>query len=146
MTAWRRFDQFRPGTNFRAWAFQILVNTMYRFNRRVARQREVTTGEDGFDAFEFVQREGAWSALLKDQEALAELLDERLARALERLGVEERQCLLLRLLEDFSYREISTMLQIPMGTVMSHVHRARMKLREALAAVAVEQGWAQEGV
>lgn len=144
MTAWRKFGQFQPGSNFRAWMFQILVNTLYRFNRRVGRQRELPVSESGFDAYESLEREEAWSVLLDEPDQLADLLDERLVQALDELAAGERQCLLLRLLEDFSYKEIAAMLQMPMGTAMSHVHRARMKLRESLAGMAVEMGWVRE--
>jgi RNA polymerase sigma-70 factor (ECF subfamily) len=67
-------------------------------------------------------------------------LDDRLVSALDKLGVDERQCLLLRLVEGFTYREIAEMIDVPLGTVMSHVHRARIKLREQLAELAIEVG------
>jgi RNA polymerase sigma-70 factor (ECF subfamily) len=67
-------------------------------------------------------------------------LDDRLVAALNTVPTEPRHCLMLRLLEGFSYRDIAEMLDIPIGTVMSHVHRARMKLREQLAELAAEHG------
>ncbi len=144
MTAWREFDRYQPGTNFRAWVFKILVNTSYRLNKRVARKREVPLDDAAGDLSMVLEREEAWSHLLADQAALEQLLDERLVRALRALGEEERHCLLLRLLEDLPYKEIATMLGIPLGTVMSHVHRARIRLREVLAGLAVEYGLIEE--
>ena len=144
MTAWRQFHRFEQGTNFRAWAFQILVHTVFTFNKRVRRHREVTLDETMDDLHATLEREEAWSVLLDDPDKLTQLLDERLAHALSRLGLDERQCFLLRLLEGFHYKEIGAMLQIPLGTVMSHVHRARKKLREELAALAVERGLIKE--
>ncbi len=144
MTGWREFKRFEPGTNFRAWMFQILVNTIFRLNKRTGRQREVAMEEAHCDLYAAIERESAWTGLLEQPDMLMQLLDERLVRSLERLGPDERQCFLLRLLEGFSYKEIAAMLSIPLGTVMSHVHRARMKLREELAALAVEHGLIKE--
>lgn len=144
LTAWRRFASFQEGTNFRAWMFQVLVNTVHNHNKRVRRQREV-----GLDALETemsasMEREDAWCELLKRPNMLGELVDRRILQALDRLRDDERQCLLLRLMEGFGYKEISAMLDMPVGTIMSHVHRARLKLREDLAAVAVESGLVRE--
>ena len=144
MTAWREFDRYQPGTNFRAWVFKILVNTSYRLNKRIVRKREISLDDAAGDLSMVLDREEAWSHLLNDQDALMQLLDERLVRALRDLGEDERHCLLLRLLEDLPYKEIAAMLGMPLGTVMSHVHRARIRLREALAGLAVEYGLTEE--
>jgi RNA polymerase sigma-70 factor (ECF subfamily) len=142
--AWREFDRFQSGTNFRAWVFKILVHAVYRFNKRHRRQRR----ETDIPSFELdavsLPREQAWESILEDPERVLEELDERVVSALQTLGANERQCLLLRLLEGFTYREIAEMLDVPLGTVMSHVHRARMKLREQLAELAIEQGLVAE--
>ncbi len=140
MTAWREFGRFERNTNFKAWMFRILINTIYRLNKRVARHRAASLDEASMDASVVMEREDTWSMLLDSPERLTELLDERLVQALDRLGADERQCLLLRLLEGFSYKEIAAMLEIPMGTVMSHVHRGRRKLRERLSGLAMEEG------
>lgn len=146
MTAWREFARFRPGTNFKAWMFKILINTLYRLNKRVARRREATLDETHMDLHATLEREDTWAGLLENPDRLRQLLDERLVHALDRLGHDERQSLLLRLLEGFSYKEIAATLEIPLGTVMSHVHRARAKLREQLSTLAVEQGLTRETV
>jgi len=144
MTAWREFDRYRPGTNFRAWMFTILVNTSYRLNKRVIRKREVPLDDSSDDLHMLMGREEAWSYLLNDQVKLMQLLDERLVHALRKLGEDERHCLLLRSLEELTYKEIAAMLNLPLGTVMSHVHRARIRLREVLAGLAVEYGFTEE--
>jgi RNA polymerase sigma-70 factor (ECF subfamily) len=145
MTGWRHFGKFERGTNFRAWMFKILLNTLYRINRKSHRTREVRFEADMFDAGAFdagqvMDRETAWASILDDPERVMEALDERVVQALDTLAPTERQCFLLRLLEDFSYKEIAEQLDLPLGTVMSHVYRARMKLRERLAALALEEG------
>lgn len=146
MAGWRGFGRFEPGTNFRAWMFKILVNTIYRLNKRSVRRREVALEDNTMDANAVLEREDAWSQLLENPDMLTQLLDERLVRSLDRLGDHERQCLLLRLLQGFAYKEIAAVLDIPLGTVMSHVHRARLKLREELASLAVEHGLIEEAV
>lgn len=145
LVAWREFERFEPGTNFRAWIFRILVQITMRHNRRCGRRREVTLATDDepidADPLAMLEREEAWQMLLGDAERLMEVIDDRLARALRALDDTARQCLLLRLHAGFSYREIASILGVPLGTAMSHVHRARLRLREELAAVAVERGW-----
>lgn len=139
MTGWREFARFQLGTNFRAWMFRILVNTIFRFNKKVKRDRSVALDAVDEDVFLAIEREDAWGALLHRPDMLRQVLDERLVSSLDNLSVNERQCLLLRTLEDFSCREIASMMRIPLGTVLSHIHRARIKLRKDLAALAVEQ-------
>lgn len=140
MTAWSQFDRFQAGSNFRAWMFKIVLNTLYRVNRKTNRAREVRGDTETFDARGVLDDASAWASVLDDPERLREALDERLVAALDALGDTERHCLLLRLLEDFSYKEIAEQLDLPIGTVMSHVFRARMKLRERLAALAPRGG------
>jgi RNA polymerase sigma-70 factor (ECF subfamily) len=139
LIAWRQYDRFERGTNFRAWVFKIMVNTVFSFNKRVGRERLIESSET-LDAMMVIEHEDAWQAILEDPQRLLENLDERLVWALDALSPDERQCLLLRLMEGFTYREIADMLSIPMGTVMSHAYRARMRLRERLADMALELG------
>jgi RNA polymerase sigma-70 factor (ECF subfamily) len=145
LTAWREFPRFVPGTNFRAWVFRIMVNTVFNFNKRGARERIVSDADAALDVEAILEHEAEWALILEDPGRLRELLDERLVHALDALGANERQCLLLCLFQGFSYKEIAGMLDIPLGTVMSHVHRARMKLRERLASLAIEHRYASEG-
>ena len=138
MIAWREFGRFQTGTDFRAWLFRILVNTVYSFNKKSSRENRHSSAIPTDDLDKVMQRESAWASVLEQPQRIMESLDERLVGAIKRLAGDERQCLLLRLLEGFSYKEIASLLHMPMGTVMSHVHRARMKLREQLADLAVE--------
>lgn len=144
MTAWREFHRFDIGTNFSAWMFRVLVNTILTANKKVKRRREVAFEDGTPDMIATIEREETWSELLADPERLADLLDARLVKALSRVSDDERQCLLLRTIGEFSYKEIASMLEMPLGTAMSHVHRARIKLREELAAMAVEEGIVRE--
>lgn len=139
LTAWREFPRFEAGTNFRAWIFRIMVNTVFNFNKRAGRERVAADDGPTLDTAAVMEHEEEWSLLLEDPTRLQDLLDERLVHALSALQDNERQCLLLCLLQGFSYREVAGFLGIPLGTVMSHVHRARMKLRERLAGLALER-------
>ncbi len=144
LTAWREFPRFEPGTNFRAWVFRIMVNTVFNHNKRGSREQFFPEG-DALEIEAVLEHETEWAQILNNPDRLRELLDERLASALDALGAGERQCFLLCLLQGFSYKEIGEMLDIPLGSVMSHVHRARMKLREKLASMAIERRYASEG-
>jgi len=145
LTAWREYPRFAPGTNFRAWVFRIMVNIVFNFNKRSTRERVVSDPDAAMDVEAVLEHETEWASILEDPDRLRELLDERIVYALDALGARERQCFLLCLLHGFSYKEVSAMLELPLGTVMSHIHRARMKLRERLAAFAIERRCVVEG-
>ena len=138
MTAWREFRRFEQGTDFRAWVFRILVNTIYSFNKKTSRDRKHRSAMPIEDYDGVWVRESAWASVLEEPASILESLDDQLAEAIGELRNDERQCLLLRLVEGYTYKEISSLLSMPMGTVMSHVYRARVKLREQLAELAVE--------
>lgn len=110
MRAWRGFDQFRGGTNARAWLFRILLNTFYGQGRK-GRLTLVPLGE--------TDRAGS-----NGNHVAFEITD-----ALEKLPVDQRTVLMLGAVEGFTCREISEMLRIPMGTVMSRLSRARQAMR-----------------
>lgn len=113
MRAWRGFDQFRGGTNARAWLFRILLNTFYGQGRK-GRLTLVPLAE--------TDRAGASGG-----NGAFEITD-----ALAKLPVEQRTVLMLGAVEGFTCREMSEMLRIPMGTVMSRLSRARQAMRSHL--------------
>lgn len=115
LSAWRNFHQLERGTNARAWLFRILIHAHYGQNRRA--QSRVRTVE--------------LAAAAHRAEGNAELLEVR--QALDRLGEDHRTVLLLAVLEGFTCKEISAILAVPMGTVMSRLSRAREAMRESLA-------------
>ena len=132
-----KLGDFDPRTNFVAWMAQIVRYTALNTARRRARRRAVTSIHD--DLLE--QAAGSkgrdnGSILTSGRGELPvyeEAFDDRLLGALKSLGETPRACLLLRTVQDMSYREISQVLGIPEGTAMSHVHRTRQALRERLA-------------
>ena len=119
LRAYRGFDRYTPGTNIRAWLHTILQRARTDSFRR--RQRTVPTTE--------LADEGP--PVPAPQEALA-AGGEDIERALRELPEPFKTAVLLRDVEDFTYQEISEMLDVPMGTVMSRIHRGRAWLREHL--------------
>lgn len=129
MRAFRFFDGFH-GDSARPWLLAIVRRTWYTECRRRTASREVATFEDDFDDKVI----DGWSEYAADPEAL--LMREQDARlvheALQQLPVEFREVLILREIEEFSYREIAAITDLPIGTVMSRLTRARRKLAALL--------------
>jgi len=130
--AYAAFHQFRPGTNFKAWVFRIMVNTYINSQRRSARRPRTMSWEEvpgegetgGFDPL----AEGSQP----EHTTLAALPDETLQRALNDLPDDFRIPVLLCDVENLSYKDIARLIGIPLGTVRSRIFRGRQRLREAL--------------
>jgi RNA polymerase sigma-70 factor (ECF subfamily) len=140
--AFRFRDQFTLGTNMKAWLFRILTNTFINTYRRRAAQPEVTDLE-GVDEFSLYRRMADDRAASSSPDPEAELLkgvvDTEVTDALEELPEKFRTTVLLDV-EGFSYKEIAEMLGIPIGTVMSRLHRGRKFLQKRLYDLARERG------
>jgi RNA polymerase sigma-70 factor (ECF subfamily) len=140
--AFRFRDQFTLGTNMKAWLFRILTNTFINTYRRKAAQPEVTDLE-GVDEFSLYRRMADDRAASSSPDPEAELLngvvDTEVTDALEALPEKFRTTVLLDV-EGFSYKEIAEMLGIPIGTVMSRLHRGRKFLQKRLYDLARERG------
>ena len=134
LIALRKLDDFVPGTSFIAWMGQIVRNVSRNLLRQRLRRR---LESDGVPLESLPQRSRAGERgpiamtgdLLDDQDQF----DDRLTKALGELPETARECLLLRTVLVLSHREIGRILDIPEGTAMSHVHRARAALRRRLA-------------
>jgi len=113
LSAWRGFHQFRPGSNIRAWLFRILLNAVRAQRRKVA-PATVPLGARDFQGDS------------RTQEAA------EISQALNELVVEQRTVVLLGVVEGFTCREMAEILEVPMGTVMSRLGRAREALRNRL--------------
>ena len=140
--AFRFRDQFTLGTNMKAWLFRILTNTFINTYRRKSAQPEVTDLE-GVDEFSLYRRMADDRAASSSPDPEAELLkgvvDTEVTDALEELPEKFRTTVLLDV-EGFSYKEIAEMLGIPIGTVMSRLHRGRKFLQKRLYDLARERG------
>jgi RNA polymerase sigma-70 factor (ECF subfamily) len=140
--AFRFRDQFTLGTNMKAWLFRILTNTFINTYRRKTAQPEVTDLE-GIDEFSLYRRMADDRAASSSPDPEAELLkgvvDTEVTDALQELPEKFRTTVLLDV-EGFSYKEIAEMLGIPIGTVMSRLHRGRKFLQKRLYDLARERG------
>ena len=126
LKALRSFASFQPGTNFRAWIFQILRNTFLssrtKFERRLTEALDSDEGEPEL----VVDTETPETILINRSDS------QLLQRAIDDLPVHYRETLLLCEVEEMSYQEIAQILSIPIGTVMSRLARARKAVRESL--------------
>jgi RNA polymerase sigma-70 factor (ECF subfamily) len=141
--AGRGFKSFEPGTNFRAWFFRILINSFYSKYRREKRAGTPVALEDTPELFLFSQTAaaGLHSATPDPAAALMDRLDaEAVTRAIESLPDEYRVVATLYFMQDLPYQEIAEVLQVPVGTVRSRLHRGRRLLQKALWTVAEERG------
>jgi RNA polymerase sigma-70 factor (ECF subfamily) len=133
-----KLNEFDPETSFAAWMGQIVRYLALNERRRRAREREALADSDVARATQ-PQPEQPPSRFVgvssKGELKSGQLMfDDELAAALNSLDEVPRSCLLLRVVMDLPYREISQVLEIPEGTAMSHVHRARRQIRERLGA------------
>jgi RNA polymerase sigma factor (sigma-70 family) len=126
LKALRNFTSFQPGTNFRAWIFQILKNTFLSSCSKLERRMTVAMDSEENSPMLPVTSRTPESALIERSGTDA------IRRAIEKLPVVFREVIFLRDVEDASYQEIAEILSIPIGTVMSRLARARRVVRESL--------------
>lgn len=135
LRAWRSFHTFRPGTNARAWMHRILMNAYIDGYRKSAREPEIVDQDDvdEFYLYSKVQESEEYRRAGNPEEAfLATLMDADVKGALDGLPEPFRIAVILADLQGFSYKEIAEILNIPIGTVMSRLHRGRRQLQVAL--------------
>jgi RNA polymerase sigma factor (sigma-70 family) len=130
LKALRSFASFQPGTNFRAWMFQILRNTF--LSSRSTLDRRMTVAVDSEEDFPVLPATSATPESL----LIERFSNDAVRCAIEQLPVIFREVILLCDVEDASYREIAEILSIPMGTVMSRLARARKAVRDSLRSTA----------
>jgi RNA polymerase sigma-70 factor (ECF subfamily) len=122
--AWRAFGRLRPNSNVRAWLFQILINTFRGQGRKAKR------------SLELAPLSVVWQG--RTESSVEESLS--VLQALDRLPPDQRTVLILGVVEGFTSREMSEILNVPIGTVMSRMSRARQALRNVLAPEAESVG------
>ena len=146
---WRSFHTFQEGTNLRAWLFRIMTNTY--INKYNAKKRKGTEVElDDVEELFLYKRLGSidqsqLSSSAEDQ-MLELFTDDEVKNALEELPEDFRVPVLLSDVDGFSYKEIAEMLEIPIGTVMSRLHRGRKAMQKMLYEYARERGLIVEPV
>jgi RNA polymerase sigma-70 factor (ECF subfamily) len=140
LAAYRFFDRFEPGSNCKAWLFKILTNTFINKYRRRVREREVQGQLIEEEAPSLISEETREAARDPERLVRAGLLSDDVRRALDAVPSDYRMAVVLCDLEEFSYKEIAEIMDCPVGTVMSRLHRGRRLLQRALFDYAVQQG------
>ncbi|MFQ4147254.1 sigma-70 family RNA polymerase sigma factor [Arthrobacter sp. LAPM80] len=143
--AFSAFHQYKPGTNLKAWLYRILTNTYINLYRK--RQREpLQSNTDTIEDWQLARAESHTSRGLRSAEAdaLDHLPDSDVKSALQAIPEEFRLAVYFADVEGFAYKEISEIMNTPIGTVMSRLHRGRKLLRDMLADYAVERGYVKE--
>ena len=143
LRAYRFFDSYKSGTHIKAWLFRILRNTFInRYRATRARPDEVdfskveSTYESVIDQ-DYVREQQPESP---EERVMAGVLDEQVAEALGAVPEDYRTVVIMALVEGMSYKDIAAALEIPIGTVMSRLHRGRKLLQSELFEYAASRG------
>src|SRR4051812_13649197 len=149
LKAYRGFGGFQEGTNLKAWLYRILTNTYINSYRAKQRRPQVSDLGEVEDLYLY-RRLGGLEAARTGRSAEDELMDTfseaEVKAAIEALPENFRMAVLLADVEGFAYKEIAEILDIPIGTVMSRLHRGRKALQKALFEYAVSHGLADQVV
>jgi RNA polymerase sigma-70 factor (ECF subfamily) len=143
--AYRAFRSFEEGTNLKAWLFRILTNTFINQYRKNQRGPAIDPTEQ-IEDWQMARAERHTSGGLKsaEAEALENLPNEVINNALNSIPEEFRNAVYMADVDGFSYKEIAQIMDTPVGTVMSRLHRGRKLLRELLEDYAYENGYLKE--
>lgn len=149
LKGWRAFESYQDGTNLRAWLFRIMTNTF--INKYNSQQRKPQETElDEVEEMILFRRMGAFDQSKLNQSAEDQMLelftDDEVKNAIEELPETFRMPVLLSDVEGFSYKEIAEMLDVPIGTVMSRLHRGRKAMQKMLYEYAKERGLVDESL
>ena len=138
--AFRHFDKFESGTNSKAWMFMILKNSFINDYRKSKREPYKLDYEQIQNFYENVKSDRAQANNL-DEDFYNNLLDDELTKAIDQLPTKMREVFLLCDLDGNSYEETAELVDCPIGTVRSRLHRARHMLQETLLDYAKERGF-----
>jgi RNA polymerase sigma-70 factor, ECF subfamily len=143
LKAYRAYDSFQEGTNLKAWLYKILTNTFinsYRARKRRPEQADVDDIEDLYLFRRLGGLEASTAGRSAEDEVMDLFTDSEVKEAHESLPESFRMAVLLADVEGFSYKEIADIMDVPIGTVMSRLHRGRKALQRALVEFGRERG------
>ena len=145
MKAFQAFASFKPGTNLKAWMYRILTNAYINNYRKAQRRPAESSGEDLTD-WQMAETASHHSTGLEsaEVEALKNIPDTRIQDALMGLAEDYRMVVYYADVEGLPYKDIAEIMDTPIGTVMSRLHRGRKQLRAKLKDVAAEHGIATQ--
>ncbi|MGF1671503.1 MAG: sigma-70 family RNA polymerase sigma factor [Balneolaceae bacterium] len=141
--AFRFFNSYEKGTNAKAWLFRILKNSYINSYRKKSNKPQEIDYDEVATFYETIRAERTETSDLEDQ-MFRELIDDDLTRALEEIPEDFRTVVLLCDVEDFTYEEIANMLDVPIGTIRSRLHRGRNLLKAQLMDYAKKRGFAAD--
>lgn len=142
LRAYRSFESFEPGTNLKAWLFRILTNAYINTYRKRQREpRKVSQDEiEEFDLYQQLREHDPDFSVTPENIVLDNLVDSDIIAAIDDLPEQFRLAVVLSDIEGFSYAEMAEIMGVPMGTVMSRLHRGRKALQKRLWELARDRG------
>lgn len=143
MKAYRFFDSYEPGTNAKAWLFRILKNSFINDFRKKSKEPNKVDYEEVESYYNSENTQVQATSDLR-VESVQDMIGDEVERALNSLDVDFRTAIILCDIEGFTYEEMAAILDIPIGTVRSRLHRARNLLKEKLEGYAKKMGYGKE--
>lgn len=142
LRAYRAFDRFEAGTNLKAWLFRILTNAYINVYRKRQREPQKISSEEveDFDLYQELRNHDPQFTRSPETIVLDSLVDSDIIEALDDLPEQFRLAVVLSDIEDFSYAEMAEIMEVPLGTVMSRLHRGRKALQKRLWELAQDRG------
>ena len=141
--AYRFFSSYEKGTNAKAWLFRILKNSYINNYRKKSKKPQEVDYDEVATFYETIRAERTETSDLEDK-MFRELIDDELSQALDNIPEDFRTVVLLCDVEDFTYEEIANMLDVPIGTIRSRLHRGRNLLKAELMDYASKRGYASD--
>jgi RNA polymerase sigma-70 factor (ECF subfamily) len=142
LRAYRAFDRFEPGTNLKAWLFRIMTNAYINTYRKKQREPQKVSSDEveDFDLYRELKDHDPSLSETPETIVLDSLVDSDITEAIDDLPEQFRMAVVLSDVEDFSYAEIAEIMDVPLGTVMSRLHRGRKALQKRLWELARDRG------